>query len=254
MKAAKFILLIIVLFSASCGTKDNKASKTTAEIKEPVQVYIPLDKGFSEYIASYTSGIIPVNGDIEIRFTPEFASKADKSKLSGLFEFEPSIKGKAEWTDDITLVFKPSRMLEPGNIYTGGINLFKFGITKERLRVFPLRIQTLKKDFQISVSGLECNSPEATAYDLHGELVTSDFITPSEVESYLSAKLNKRSIKISWDHSSTDNIHQFTAENIERTDKLQELTLNWDLHPLTFLPAMNSVYRIFLSYPEKVRE
>jgi uncharacterized protein YfaS (alpha-2-macroglobulin family) len=228
MKAAKFILLIIVLFSASCGTKDNKASKTTAEIKEPVQVYIPLDKGFSEYIASYTSGIIPVNGDIEIRFTPEFASKADKSKLSGLFEFEPSIKGKAEWTDDITLVFKPSRMLEPGNIYTGGINLFKFGITKERLRVFPLRIQTLKKDFQISVSGLECNSPEATAYDLHGELVTSDFITPSEVESYLSAKLNKRSIKISWDHSSTDNIHQFTAENIERTDKLQELTLKWD--------------------------
>ncbi|MBA4322603.1 MAG: hypothetical protein C0408_07285, partial [Odoribacter sp.] len=229
MKAAKLILpLIVGLFFVSCGTKDNKAPKTTAVLKEPVPVYVPLDKGFSEYIAGYTSGIIPVNSVIEIRFTPEFALKADKGNLSGLFEFEPAIKGKAEWTDDITLVFRPSRTLEPGKVYSGGLNLFKFSDPKERLRVFPLRLQTLKKDFQVKVQGLECSSPEASAYDLHGELVASDFIGSSEVESYISAKLNNRSIKITWDHSSADNIHKFNVSKIERTEKQQELVLKWD--------------------------
>jgi uncharacterized protein YfaS (alpha-2-macroglobulin family) len=230
MKPANIFLLFLILMGViSCGPKDNKSQKqTTAEPNEVLQSYIPIDKGFSEYIAGYTSGIIPANATIEIRFTTEFASKADKGKLSGLFEFEPAIKGKAEWTDDITLIFRPSRMLEPGKIYSGGLNLFKFSEPKERLRVFPLRLQTLKKDFQVSVQGLQCSSTEGSAYDLQGELVASDFIDPSEVEGYVSAKLNNRNIKISWDHSSSDNIHKFTAANIERTDKQQELALKWD--------------------------
>jgi alpha-2-macroglobulin len=230
MKAVKlFFLFLIVLFAASCGPRANEGPKqTTPEPKEAVQSYIPLDKGFSEYIAGYTSGIIPVNATIEIRFTSEFASKTDKRKLSGLFEFEPGIKGKAEWTDDITLVFRPSRALEPGKIYSGGLNLFKLGDPKERLRVFPLRLQTLKKDFVVSAQGLQCSSVEGVSYDLHGELVASDFIEASEVEDYVSAKLNKTNIKLKWDHSSSDNIHKFTAANIERTDKLQVLTLKWD--------------------------
>jgi hypothetical protein len=197
-----FLTLFLLLLLVSCGTGDNKSQKqVTAPVIDVSQVFIPLDKGFSEYITGYTSGIVPANSVIEIRFTPEFASKADKAKLSGLFEFEPAIKGKAEWTDDITLVFRPSRILEPGKVYTGGLNLFKFNETKERLNVFPLRLQTLKKDFQVSVQGLQCSTQEGNSYDLHGELVASDFIQPSEVESYISAKLNKRSVRITWDHS-----------------------------------------------------
>ena len=54
---------------------------------------IPIDKGFSEYISGYTSGIIPANSAIEISFTPEFAAKADKS-ASGLFVFRSFNKRK----------------------------------------------------------------------------------------------------------------------------------------------------------------
>ena len=89
---------------------------------ESVPVNIPLDKGFSEYISGYTSGIVAANSAIEIRFTPEFAAKADKS-ASGLFVFEPAVKGKTEWKDETTLVFTPSRLLDPGRTYTGGLNL-----------------------------------------------------------------------------------------------------------------------------------
>jgi hypothetical protein len=230
MRATKFLLFLSAsLFIVSCGPGNNNTVQKSNDLsKEIIQSYIPVDKGFSDYIAGYTSGIIPVNASIEIRFTPEFVARADKGKLSGLFEFEPAVKGKAEWTDDITLVFKPSRMLEPGKVYTGGLNLYKFSEPKERLRVFPLMLQTLRKDFRVTLQWLQCSSPDGNAYDLHGELSASDFIDPSEVESYVSARLNKRNIKITWTHSSAGNIHNFTAAGIERTEQQQELVLKWD--------------------------
>ena len=149
MKAAKFLLIFpAFLFVTSCGPKENKPLAETNKDRSTEYVSnIPLDKGFSEYIAGYTSGIIPSNSAIEVRFTPEFAAKADKS-ATGLFVFDPAIKGKTEWKDETTLVFTPSRLLDPGKTYTGGLNLDKLATVQERLKVFPLRIQTLKKDFR----------------------------------------------------------------------------------------------------------
>ena len=174
MKASKsvsFLLFLVLLMS--CNSGDNKSLKSKDTSLEPVPLNIPIDKGFSEYISGYTSGIIPAKSSIEIRFTPEFAAKADKS-ATGLFVFEPSVKGKTEWKDETTLVFTPSRPLEPGKTYTGGLNLKKLSEVKERLQIFPLRIQTLKKDFRVTTGVLE-SSDDAKSYLLHGELVTSDY-------------------------------------------------------------------------------
>lgn len=152
MKAAKLIsIFFVLLLVTSCGSKDNKVIRPIkGQTTEAPPANIPLDKGFSEYISGYTSGIIPANSAIEIRFTPEFAAKADKS-TSGLFVFEPAVKGKTEWKDETTLVFTPSRVLNPGETYTGGLNLAKLSEVKERLKVFPLRIQTLNKDFRVTI-------------------------------------------------------------------------------------------------------
>lgn len=230
MKALKLIsFLFIILFITSCGSKDNKSTKpANEESAEITTANIPLDKGFSELISGYTSGTIPANSAIEIRFSPEFAAKADKS-ASGLFVFEPSIKGKTEWKDETTLVFTPSRLLDAGKIYTGGLNLYKLTDVKERLRIFPLRIQTLKKDFKVTTSSLEC-TPDGNSYLLHGQVIAADFVEPSEAESYLSAKLGRKRMDITWDHSE-NLIHKFTIPTIERTSKPQVLSLEWDGSP-----------------------
>ncbi|MCX6332913.1 MAG: MG2 domain-containing protein [Bacteroidia bacterium] len=229
MKPTKSLLIIVIFFiAASCGQKDKIAQRTLLP-KEPVkqQVILPLDKGFSEYISGYTSGIVPANSAIEIRFTPEFAAKADKKTTAGLFSFEPSIKGKTEWKDDNTLIFTPAKLLDPGKIYNGEVSLFRLGEVQERLKVFPLRIQTLKKDFSVTTGVLECPAGEESTYVLNGELAASDFIEPSEVEKYLSAKLERKKLDIKWDHS--DNlIHRFSVTGISRTNKSQVLTLEWD--------------------------
>jgi uncharacterized protein YfaS (alpha-2-macroglobulin family) len=228
MKVAKlslaFFILVLVTSCSSRGKKPILPLKI--QIPEATSVSIPLDKGFSEYISGYTSGIIPANSSIEIRFTSEFASRADKS-ATGLFVFDPVVKGKTEWKDETTLLFTPSRLLDPGKTFTGGLNLGKLSGVKEQLQVFPLRIQTLRKDFRVTIGALECSSAEGTSYQLHGEILTADFIEAPEVESYLDAKLGKKKMGVTWDHS-TNLIHKFTIIGIDRTNRAQELTIKWD--------------------------
>jgi uncharacterized protein YfaS (alpha-2-macroglobulin family) len=231
MKAAKLIsILFVSLILTSCGSKNNNPIRLLrTEAAEAVPANIPLDKGFSEFITGYTSGVVPANSVIEIHFTPEFAAKVNKS-ASGLFVFEPSIKGKTEWKDETTLVFTPSRLLEPGKIYSGGLNLNKLADVKERLSVFPLRIQTLKKDFRVIIGALECPNADASHYTLHGQIVASDFVEPTEAESYISVKLGRKKLDLTWDHSVSP-IHKFTITGIERTNKQQDLVLSWDGSP-----------------------
>ncbi len=220
-------LLLVILLATSCGSKNKKITlpfkDRSAESTLPV---IPIDKGFSEYISGYTSGIIPANSSVEIRFTPEFAAKADKS-ATGLFVFDPAIKGKTEWKDESTLIFTPSRTLDPGMTYTGGLMLSRLADVKERLSVFPLRIQTLKKDFRVSVGALECSSTDGNSYILHGEVVTADYVKPAEAENYVKAKLGRKKMDLVWDHSS-DLVHKFSVAGIDRTDKARELLVEWD--------------------------
>ncbi len=228
MKATRFIPVITaILILTSCGTGENKLSlplkNKTAEEK---QALIPIDKGFSDYISGYTSGVISSNSAIEIRFTPAFAAKAEKL-TSGLFDFDPSIKGKTEWKDETTLVFTPSRLLEPGKLYTGGVNIWKMAPVNERLRVFPLRIQTTRKDFRVTTGTIESSSSDASSYKLDGELAASDFIDPGEVENYIEAKLGRKRLEIKWDHSANP-LHKFTVAGIERSDKNQTLNVLWD--------------------------
>lgn len=228
MKTVKLItVLLALLLITSCGSNENKKFRLPGKKgPEALTINIPVDKGFSEYIEGYTSGIIPANSSVEIRFTPEFAAKADKS-VPDLFEFEPAIKGKTEWKDATTLIFTPSRLLDPGKTYTGTLNLGKLEEVKERLKIFPLRIETLKKDFRVTTGALECSSPDGNSYVLHGEIATADYVEPSEAEKYLDAKLGHKRLKTEWDHSA-DLIHKFTITGIERTNKTQELTISWD--------------------------
>jgi hypothetical protein len=87
MNSPKLIsILLILLLVTSCGSKDNRAIRSSkGQPDQTPPANIPLDKGFSEYISGYTSGIIPANSSIEIRFNPGFAAKADKSTSGSLF-------------------------------------------------------------------------------------------------------------------------------------------------------------------------
>jgi uncharacterized protein YfaS (alpha-2-macroglobulin family) len=217
----------MALFPASCG-KTEKPQVRLA-LRKPgdlSEIAVPIDKGFSEYITGYTSGVVSVNSPVEIRFTPEFASKANRKIPAGLFMFEPAVRGTAEWKDDVTLVFRPLKILEAGTVFTGRLNLDRLAEVKESLGSFPIIIRTIKKDFIVTTGALE-SSEEGDKYSLNGQITASDYIPSGEVESYLQAKLGRKKMDIIWNHADPL-IHRFVVADIYRSEKAQNMELKWD--------------------------
>jgi uncharacterized protein YfaS (alpha-2-macroglobulin family) len=223
----RLILLTAVtaVIVMSCGQVKKEPGASAAAPAVTV-----IDKGFSKFISAYTSGIIPANGTLQVVFTPEFAATVDHTRTQGLFTFSPSIKGLTEWADDITLVFKPSKLLAPGTAYQGTLDLSKLGKMEERFRFFPLDFRTVEKNFTVSLNPVTVDLPDGKTYTLTGSLVTSDHIDNAEVEKYLSASLGKREEKITWDHSVT-NVHAFSIAKIHRAKEETDLTVSWNGNP-----------------------
>ncbi len=244
MKSLRLILPVLVtmiLFSCS-RTEKTPVKLSLKRPKDISEVAIPIDKGFSDYIAGYTSGIVSVNTPVEIRFTPEFAAKINRKNATGLFIFEPVIRGNAEWTDELTLVFRPAKPLDPGTLYSGKLSLDRLGPVKENLKTFPVWIQTIRKDFIVTTGILE-SSREGDRYNLHGQVTASDYIVSQEVESYLQAKMGRKKMPVVWDHSDML-IHRFTVTDIIRTDSPQKLELSWDGSPAKVRQKGNALVQI----------
>jgi hypothetical protein len=204
-------VVAVIVMSCGQGKKESGAGATGA-VSPAVTV---IDKGFSKFISAYTSGIVPVTGTLQVVFTPEFAATVDRTRTQGLFSFDPSVKGSAEWADDITLVFNPAKPLAPGTYYQGTLDLSKMGRVEERFRFFPLIFRTVEKNFTVSLNPVTVDLPDGNTYTLTGALVTSDHVDNGEVEKYITARIGKRDEKITWDHSA-GNIHAFSIEKIRR--------------------------------------
>src|SRR5690606_20928007 len=119
------VTAVIAVISMSCGQGKKESGASSSGAVSPAVTVI--DKGFSKFISAYTSGIVPVNGTLQVVFTPEFAATVDRTRTQGLFSFTPALKGSAEWADDITLVFKPSKLLAPGTAYQGTLDMSRLG-------------------------------------------------------------------------------------------------------------------------------
>ncbi|MFZ2285664.1 MAG: MG2 domain-containing protein [Bacteroidales bacterium] len=218
--AAALIAVIVI----SCGKGKGKQPAGSDAVTSAVTV---IDKGFSKFIAAYTTGVVPAGSSLQVVFTPEFAATMDRSRTQGLFTFTPSVRGDAEWADDVTLVFKPSRPLSPGTSFQGTLDLSKLGQVEERFRFFPLIFRTVEKNFTVTVNPVTVDLPDGNTYSVTGTVVTSDQIDKGEVEKYLTARVGKRDEKIVWDHDNK-NIHTFSIEKISRAKEESELTLAWN--------------------------
>ena len=84
----------IVSLLSSCNKKDK---------------WIDVDPAFSQFIDAYTTGFVSKTSAIRIQLASEASTThaVGEAVNEGLFEFSPSIKGKAFWLDARTIEFKP---------------------------------------------------------------------------------------------------------------------------------------------------
>ena len=190
-----------------------------------------VDPAFSKYIESYTSGIISKENSIRIRLAGQVpTSHVQNDQLpEGVFDFSPSIKGKAYWVDERTIEFRPEAKLIADQSYSAEFKLSKVIDVPDKYKDFKFTFQTAKPDFTVSFVGLQtATSTSLDKMKLDGVIQTADAEDNAGIEKLISINYPS-AYHISWQHNNALRTHKFTISDLTRVaDKVNPLTVNWD--------------------------
>ena len=212
--------LFIIFFIFNSGCKKNLK-------------WLTVDPAFSKYVESYTTGTVSKTSPIRIRLSENVKTThtIGEPVKESLFEFSPTVNGKATWLDARTIEFKPEKMLAPGEQYNVSFKLGKVTQVSSGFETMRFSLQTLKPAFEVTETGLRSPGSKQEMF-LNGTLETSDFEDPAQVEKILSAYSEKDGLKILWEHSNNNRTHNFSINKIPRQTKESKLELRWDGTPL----------------------
>jgi alpha-2-macroglobulin len=98
MKTKKFLITIVIVLGVAVG-----AIALYLNYGGPASK-ISDSSLYAEYISAYSSGIVSKKSSITVKLTESAAASIKKEEIdaTSLFEFSPSISGKATWVDDKT--------------------------------------------------------------------------------------------------------------------------------------------------------
>ena len=189
-----------------------------------------IDSGFSKYIEGYTSGVISKKNTIRIQLTSDVstAHSINETIKEELFEFSPSVKGKAYWTDERTIEFKPEEDLEPGKLYTVQFHLKQIQKVPARFEKFKFNVQVMKPAFVVNDNGLRTQNGSKDLMVLTGEILTADAEDSKKIEQLLRIEVSGKSTPVKWQHNEANKTHSYTIEGIKRGSTPAKLTLKWN--------------------------
>jgi uncharacterized protein YfaS (alpha-2-macroglobulin family) len=174
---------------------------------------------FSKYIESYTAGVISRQSTIRIKLSNQVQTSHAKNEplKDGIFEFSPSVKGKAYWADAQTIEFKPEQDLEPNKAYDVEFALSEITQVPGELEDFEFSFETIKPDFTVNYDGLEtATNTSLDKMKFSGSIQTADVEDPAKVEKVIAAKYPSAT-PITWKHNEATRTHEFTINNIKRS-------------------------------------
>ncbi|MBL7833013.1 MAG: hypothetical protein JNK18_03630 [Cyclobacteriaceae bacterium] len=200
---------------------------------KPVANYI--NPAFGEYISSYTAGVIPSGSNLIIVLTNNVADSAaiGQETSVNLFDFSPSIKGKAFWVDARTVEFRPDARLTSGQVYEATFKLAKLTTVPSELQEFKYSFQVIPQNFEASIDNIKPYvKTELKRQKIEGVLNTADFAEKDIIEKMLEAKQDNNALKISWVHGTDGKQHNFVIEDVSRKDQASLVNLTVKGGPL----------------------
>lgn len=216
------LLIAAVLLMPAC-TKNDK--------------WITVDPAYSQFIDSYTTGIISKTSPIRIQLAQDASTThtVGEAVSETLFTFSPAVKGKATWTDARTIEFKPDQWLEPNKKYDVTFQLGKVTKVPGKYNKFQFSLQTIRPSFKVVQHGLR-STGEKDKMRLTGELETADVEKGAQLEALLNAQYNTAAVPIKWQHNDGQKTHGFTIDNITRSNTAGKLNLTWNGASLNMEP------------------
>ncbi|MCK5701183.1 MAG: hypothetical protein KAI29_08525, partial [Cyclobacteriaceae bacterium] len=224
MKINRFFYLfvfVVLISQLSCKKETKVVEKDT--FSSPKTLFV-------EYVSAYTTGYISKNSEITVKLTnPVANAEAGKEIGANVFSFEPALKGSAVWEDDKTIVFKPAEALKNGQRYKTIFLLDKLVEVPADKREFKFTFECIPQNFNVKIDGISVyDAKDLSKVKLTGTIQTADKITEEQAEQILTARQNGIDLDISYEHGIGQNIHQFTIEQIKRTDDKGKIKIEWD--------------------------
>ena len=144
LKTLSGVIILFSIFLFACKQKRN---------------LIKVDPAFSKYIEAYTSGVVSKKNTVRIQLTSDVSTThaLNENIKEALFDFTPSVNGKAYWIDERTIEFKPEKDLQPDELYEVQFKLNKVRKVPDNYKTFAFNIQTIKPSFSVEENGLRAS-------------------------------------------------------------------------------------------------
>lgn len=197
---------------------------------------ITINPEFRKYITAFTSGVISKKSVITIQLAKDNSKYQDDGKpiAKEMFDFNPSVDGKAYWISPNTIEFHPDEDLPSGQNFICEFHLSKI-INKlpDNLKEFKFDFQTISQSYAIN---FDTYKPyEKTKLELNkipGTITTADIAKIENVKKILQAKQNGKDLSIAWEPTD-DNIHfKFFVENVVRKQAAGKIYITYTGNPI----------------------
>jgi len=215
--ASSILVALCVLGLAGCKSKKPAAAEA--------------EKDWYRYISAFTSGTMSRKSAVRVLFVDNAGTPGQAA--AGLFEFTPSIDGRAEWKSPRELVFTPKSELAPGEEYRAVLHVGKILDLPKSYARFEFRFGVVRPEMEVLLEGLFAEDPERPqAQVLRGRVVTSDMEEKALVEKVLEAEQDGKALPIEWSHALGGLTHYFTVKDVARKEEASVVHLSWDGDPI----------------------
>ncbi|MDQ0105288.1 hypothetical protein SAMN05660909_02806 [Chitinophaga terrae (ex Kim and Jung 2007)] len=190
---------------------------------------------FARYIEAYTAGVISKQSAIRVQLNGQVnvTHTTNEPIEKEIFDFSPSVKGKAYWVDATTIEFRPDENLQPGKTYDVTFKLGKVIEVPADLKTFNFGFKVIKPSYSVESNGLKASS--STTLDkmsYSGSVYTADVENPQAIEKLLTVQYGGQALPVSWTHNAADHTSKFVINNISRASTARNMELNWNGAPI----------------------
>ena len=213
---------------------------------------------YSKYVAAFTFGQVSSASSIQIELTQDLPSvELDKEIDQELFEFSPSIKGKAYWTSTRGIKFVPEEgQLKPGQEYDAWFKLDKVMQVEKGFDEFYFYFKVPDQGFNLELlpySPIKDNDLQWNS--IQGSLVLADQANPDNIAKMFSLSGgNSKNAKIKITSTEEPAKYNIVIDSLLRDNNNQEISLTVDGSPInaktesaTFpinIPALDASFQV----------
>ena len=184
---------------------------------------------FSDYISSYTSGLVGINEDIRINLNSTPSQAVRDQIPSDLIQLDPGVSGKTVLSEGHILSFHPDKPLQSGQVYQIVFRLGKIETVPETLRQFEFQIKTMAADFSVNIEGIRSFMVNGILKtEISGIVTTSDVFADEKVEHLITGEQNGNMLPVRWKHKTNRVDHQFIVEQVKRSENPNKVLISWN--------------------------